>query len=36
MWPKEMESLAAFNAREVKRAVAEERESAEYSFAEGQ
>ena len=36
MRPKGMEDLAAFNAREVKRAAAEERESDEYSSAEGQ
>ena len=34
MQPKEMEDLAAFNAREAKRAAAEERD--EYSSAEGQ
>ena len=33
---KEMEDLAAFSVREVKRAAAEERERDEYSFAEGQ
>ena len=33
---KGLEDLAAFSAREVKRAAAEERESDEYSFAEGQ
>ena len=36
MQPKEMEDLAAFSAREVKRAAAEERERDEYSSAEGQ
>ena len=36
MWPKGMEDLAAFSAREVKRAAAEERERDEYSSAEGQ
>ena len=34
MQPKEMENLATFSIREVKRAAAEERD--EYSFAEGQ
>ena len=34
--PKIMEDLAAFKAREVKRAAAEERERDEYSSAEGQ
>ena len=33
---KGMEDLAAFSAREVKRAAAEERERDEYSSAEGQ
>ena len=36
MRPKGMEDLAAFNAGELKRAVAEERERDEYSSAEGQ
>ena len=36
MRPKGMEDLAAFSAREVKRAAAEEREGGEYSSAEGQ
>ena len=36
MRPKGMEDLAAFTAREVKRAAAEEREKDEYSSAEGQ
>ena len=36
MRPKGMEDLAAFIAREVKRAAAEERERDEYSSAEGQ
>ena len=36
MRPKGMEDLAAFSAREVKRATAEERERDEYSSAEGQ
>ena len=36
MRPKGMEDLAAFSAREVKRAAAEERERDEYSSAEGQ
>ena len=36
MWPKGIEDLAAFSAREVKRAAAEERERDEYSSAEGQ
>ena len=36
MWPKGMEDLAAFSAREVKRALAEERERDEYSSAEEQ
>ena len=36
MWPKRIEELAAFSAREIKRAAAEERERDEYSFAEGQ
>ena len=36
MRPKEMEDLAAFIARKVKRAAAEERERDEHSFAEGQ
>ena len=36
MQPKETEDLAAFNAREVKRAAAEERDRDEYSSAEGQ
>ena len=36
MWPKEMESLAAFCVREVKRIAAEERERDEYFFAEEQ
>ena len=36
MRPKGMEDLAAFNAREVKRAAAEERERDEYSSAEEQ
>ena len=34
MWPKEMEDLAAFSVREVKRATAEERKRDEYSSAE--
>ena len=34
MRPKGMEDLAAFSAREVKRAAAEEKD--EYSFVEGQ
>ena len=34
--PKKMEDLAAFRAREVKRAAAEKRERDEYSSAEGQ
>ena len=34
MRPKGMENLAAFSAREVKRAAAEERERDEYSSAE--
>ena len=36
MRPKGMEDLAAFSAREVKRAAAEEKERDEYSSAEGQ
>ena len=36
MRPKGMEDLAAFSAREVKRAAAEETERDEYSTAEGQ
>ena len=36
MWAKGMEDLAAFSAREVKRAAVEERERDEYSSAEGQ
>ena len=36
MRPKGMEDVAAFSAREVKRAAAEERERDEYSFAEEQ
>ena len=36
MLPKGIEDLAAFSAREVKRAAAEERERDEYSSAEGQ
>ena len=36
MQPKGIEDLAAFSAREVKRAAAEERERDEYSSAEGQ
>ena len=36
MRPKGMEDLAAFTAREVKRAAAEERERDEYSSAVGQ
>ena len=36
MRPKGMEDLAAFSAREVKRAAAEERERNEYYSAEGQ
>ena len=36
MRPKGMEDLAAFSAREVKRAAAEKRERDEYSSAEGQ
>ena len=36
MQPKGMEDLAAFSAREVERAAAEERETDEYSSAEGQ
>ena len=36
MRPKGMEDLAAFSAREVKRAAAEEREKDEYSSAEEQ
>ena len=36
MWPKGMEDLAAFSARELKRAAAEEKERDEYSSAEGQ
>ena len=36
MRPKGMEDLAAFSAREVKRAAAEERERDEYFSAEGQ
>ena len=36
MRPKEMKDLAAFSAREVKRAAAEERKRNEYSSAEGQ
>ena len=36
MRPKGMEDLAAFSAREVNRAAAEERERDEYSSAEGQ
>ena len=36
MRPKEMEDLAAFSAREVKRVGAEEREKDVYSSAEGQ
>ena len=36
MRPKGMEDLAAFSAREIKRAAAEERERDKYSCAEGQ
>ena len=36
MRPKGMEDLAAFSAREVKRAAAEERERDEYSSTVGQ
>ena len=36
MRQKGMEDLAAFSAREVKRAAAEERERDEYSSADGQ
>ena len=36
MRSKGMEDLAAFSAREVKKAAAEERERDEYSSAEGQ
>ena len=36
MRPKGMEDLAAFSAREVKRAAADERKRDEYSSAEGQ
>ena len=36
MRPKEMEDLAAFSVREVKRAAAEERERDEYFSAEEQ
>ena len=36
MRPKGMEDLAAFSAKEVKRAAAEERERDKYSSAEGQ
>ena len=36
MWPKGMEDLAAFSAREVKRASAEENERDEYSSVEVQ
>ena len=36
MWLKKMEDLAAFSAREVNRAAAEERERDEYSSADGQ
>ena len=36
MRPKGMEDLAAFSAREVKKAAAEERERDQYSFAEEQ
>ena len=36
MRPKEMEDLAAFKVKEVKRAAAEERERDEFSSAEGQ
>ena len=36
MRPKGMEDLAAFSAREIKRAAAEERERDEYSSAQGQ
>ena len=36
MRPKEMEDLAAFSARKVKRAAAEERERDKYSSAKGQ
>ena len=36
MRPKGMEDLAAFSAREVKRAAAEERERDEYSSADAQ
>ena len=36
MRPKGMEDLAAFIAREVKRAAAKERQRGEYSSAEGQ
>ena len=36
MRPKGMEDLAAFSVREVKRAAAEEKETDEYSSAEGQ
>ena len=36
MWPKGMENLAAFDAKEVKRALAKERERQNYFFAKGQ
>ena len=36
MRPKGMEDLAAFSAKEVKRAATEERERDQYSSAEGQ
>ena len=36
MRPKEMEDLAAFKVKDVKRAAAEGRERDEYSSAEGQ
>ena len=36
MRPKRMEDLAAFNAREVKKVVAEEIERDEYSFADSE
>ena len=36
MPPKKVENLAAFSAKEVKRAAAGKREREEYSFAEGQ
>ena len=34
-WPKGMENLTAFSAKEVKRPATEEREKKEYSSAEG-